>query len=94
MEQSQLILDEVRGMRADLSDVKGSYATLRSVVLGNGSKGHEQRIEQIENWKHLRPTECPVVVKNSDIYKRRGLEIAIMSLIIGTIQIGIAYFGS
>ncbi len=46
-------------------------------VNGNGAKGLNDRVEEIEEWQKGRPAECPVVTKRKNVLAVRGLEVAI-----------------
>ncbi len=50
-------------------------------VNGNGVKGLNDRVEEIEEWQKGRPVECPVTVKRKNIVAIRGLEVAIAVLV-------------
>ena len=86
MDSAEIILHELRLIKSDVSDVKEGVSKLQVTVLGNGGKGHEQRIDDLEDWVDGRPKECPAHISRSDIYKRRGVEVAVLGIVLGLVQ--------
>ncbi len=52
-------------------------------INGNGGKGLNGRVDDLEDWKDTRPRECPAKpLSQSDVMKRRALEVAVMGLLL------------
>ncbi len=48
MDNTDIILQELGLIKSDVVDVKEGVSKLQVTVLGNGGKGHEQRIDDLE----------------------------------------------
>ena len=93
MSNDNIILTELREIKRDIKETQLDVKGIKTILLGNGSKGHEQRIEDIEGWKKGMPDKCPAEpLSKSDVIKRRLLEVSIMGLIIGILEFVIPYF--
>jgi len=76
---------ELREVNKKLDKVISKIDKMEVILTGNGTRGHEQRIEDMEQWIKSRPQECPAKpLSKGDVIKRRILEVTIMSLIITT----------
>jgi len=76
---------ELKELNKKLDRVISKIDKMEVILTGNGTKGHEQRLEEVEEWIKTRPKECPAKpLSRGDIIKRRMLEVAIMSLIVST----------
>ena len=85
---SETIKHETHPIRRDLEELKGEFRSIQTIVKGNGSKGHEQRLEEMERWKLSRPMECPAKpLSRSNVVKRRMLEVSVMALFLSAAQI-------
>lgn len=60
----------------------GAVNKLETTVTGNGGKGHEQRIEDLESWQQSRPRSCPLEIKRKNIYARRALDAMVIGLVL------------
>ena len=85
---SSNIKREIEPLRKDLKELSGDFRSMETIVSGNGSKGHEQRLDVLENWKTGRPAECPAKpLSKGDVMKRRVLEVSVMALVISVVQV-------
>jgi len=65
-----------------LIKIDKNVSLLSQVVTGNGGRGHEQRLGDIEEWKNHHPRDCPHLLNGRQIVARRSLEVAIIGMII------------
>lgn len=76
------IKEELHSLNSKLAENNEETKKIRVVVTGNGSKGHEQRLEKLEEWTISRPKECPVQIKKKNILARRAVDAAIIGLVL------------
>ncbi len=54
---------------------------------GNGAKGLDNRVEELEDWQKTRPRECPAKpLDRSTILRQRALEVGVLGLILAAGQ--------
>ncbi len=56
-------------------------------VNGNGAKGLNDRVDDLEDWKGGHPVECPVVAKRKNVLATRALEVGIVGLVLGGLRL-------
>lgn len=69
--------DELKTINSKLDGLLTKIIKIETILLGKGSKGHEQRITDLEKFHKT--------TKNDKI-KRRMLEVSIMGLIVGGLE--------
>lgn len=60
---------------------------IHQAVIGNGVKGLCARVDEVELYIKDHPRVCPLVKKNSEIWKIRAVEMSIMGVILTVAQI-------
>ncbi len=52
-------------------------------INGNGAKGLDGRVDDLEEWQKTRPQECPGIKPDrATIFKQRALEMSAVGLIL------------
>ncbi len=52
-------------------------------INGNGAKGLNGRVDDLEDWQKTRPQECPGIKPDrATILRQRALEVAVLGLIL------------
>ena len=54
---------------------------------GNGAKGLNNRVDELEEWQKSRPVECPVVAKRKNVMAIRALEVGVIGLVLGGLRL-------
>ncbi len=56
-------------------------------INGNGAKGLDGRVDDLEEWQKTRPQECPGIKPDrAIILRQRALEVTVMGLLLATFQ--------